>query len=107
MHLAEGLEFRAVAAMACDDEVLPLQERIETVADDSDLAETYETERNLLYVACTRARPPSRIQRRHAVRVPGRSASTGTELFSRVNALRESLGRRYEHTVSTMVPGRT
>ena len=32
MHLAKGLEFRAVAVMACDDEVIPLQERIETVA---------------------------------------------------------------------------
>jgi hypothetical protein len=29
MHLAKGLEFRAVAAMACDDEVIPLQERID------------------------------------------------------------------------------
>ena len=37
MHLAKGLEFRAVAAMACDDEVVSLQERIETVSDDSDL----------------------------------------------------------------------
>ena len=42
--------------MACDDEVLPLQERIETVADESDLEEVYDTERHLLYVACTRAR---------------------------------------------------
>jgi plasmid maintenance system killer protein len=56
MHLAKGLEFRAVAVMACDDEVLPLQERIETVADESDLEEVYNTERHLLYVACTRAR---------------------------------------------------
>ncbi len=56
MHLAKGLEFRAVAVMACDDEVLPLQARIETVADDSDLEEVYNTERHLLYVACTRAR---------------------------------------------------
>jgi superfamily I DNA/RNA helicase len=24
MHLAKGLEFRAVAVMACDDEVIPL-----------------------------------------------------------------------------------
>jgi mRNA-degrading endonuclease RelE of RelBE toxin-antitoxin system len=56
MHLAKGLEFRAVAVMACDDEIIPLQERIETVADDSDLEEVYNTERNLLYVACTRAR---------------------------------------------------
>lgn len=56
MHLAKGLEFRAVAVMACDDEVIPLQERIEAVSDDSDLDEVYNTERHLLYVACTRAR---------------------------------------------------
>jgi superfamily I DNA/RNA helicase len=56
MHLAKGLEFRAVAVMACDDEVIPLQERIETVTEDSDLQEVYDTERHLLYVACTRAR---------------------------------------------------
>ena len=56
MHLAKGLEFRAVAVMACDDEVIPLQERIETIADDADLEEVYNTERHLLYVACTRAR---------------------------------------------------
>lgn len=56
MHLAKGLEFRAVAVMACDDEVIPLQERIESVTDTSDLEEVYNTERHLLYVACTRAR---------------------------------------------------
>jgi superfamily I DNA/RNA helicase len=56
MHLAKGLEFRAVAVMACDDEVIPWQERIETVGDDADLQEVYDTERHLLYVACTRAR---------------------------------------------------
>lgn len=56
MHLAKGLEFRAVVVMACDDEVIPLQERIQTVGDDADLQEVYDTERHLLYVACTRAR---------------------------------------------------
>ena len=56
MHLAKGLEFRAVAAMACDDAVIPLQERIEAVADEADLEDVYDTERHLLYVACTRAR---------------------------------------------------
>lgn len=56
MHLAKGLEFRAVVVMACDDEIIPLQERIETVGDDSDLQEVYDTERHLLYVGCTRAR---------------------------------------------------
>ena len=56
MHLAKGLEFRTVVVMACDDEVIPLQERIEAVADDAVLEEVYNTERHLLYVACTRAR---------------------------------------------------
>jgi superfamily I DNA/RNA helicase len=56
MHHAKGLEFPAVAVMACDDEVLPMQERIEAIADDADLEEVYNTERHLLYVACTRAR---------------------------------------------------
>ncbi len=56
MHRAKGLEFRAVAVMACDDEVIPLQERIESVSDESDLKDVYDTERHLLYVACTRAR---------------------------------------------------
>ena len=56
MHLAKGLEFRAVAVAACDDEVIPLQARIERVGDDADLEDVYGTERHLLYVACTRAR---------------------------------------------------
>jgi superfamily I DNA/RNA helicase len=56
MHLAKGLEFRAVVVAACDDEIIPLQARIEAVSDDSDLEEVYNTERHLLYVACTRAR---------------------------------------------------
>ena len=56
MHLAKGLEFRYVVVMACDDEVIPSQSRIEEVTDLSDLEEVYNTERHLLYVACTRAR---------------------------------------------------
>lgn len=56
MHLAKGLEFKAVVVMACDDDILPLQDRIETVADEIELDEVYETERHLFYVACTRAR---------------------------------------------------
>jgi mRNA-degrading endonuclease RelE of RelBE toxin-antitoxin system len=56
MHLAKGLEFRAVAVMACDDEVIPLQTRIDEISDEADLEEVYNTERHLLYVACTRAR---------------------------------------------------
>ena len=56
MHLAKGLEFRAVVVMACDDEVIPLQSRVETVTDQNDLDDVLRTERHLLYVACTRAR---------------------------------------------------
>lgn len=56
MHLAKGLEFRFVAVMACDDEVIPSQDRINGLSDDADLDEVYNTERYLLYVACTRAR---------------------------------------------------
>ncbi|MFP6711035.1 MAG: 3'-5' exonuclease [Rhodospirillales bacterium] len=51
-----GHEFRVVIVMACDDDVLPLNERIETAADEGELEEIYNTERHLLYVACTRAR---------------------------------------------------
>ena len=42
MHLAKGLEFCAVMVMACDDEVIPLQERIETVGDDANLQKVYD-----------------------------------------------------------------
>lgn len=56
MHLAKGLEFKAVVVMACDEDVIPSMQRIEAVGDDSGLDEVYNTERHLLYVACTRAR---------------------------------------------------
>jgi len=56
MHLAKGMEFRAVAVMACDDTLIPLQTRIDTAADEAELTEITHTERHLLYVACTRAR---------------------------------------------------
>lgn len=56
MHLAKGLEFRAVVVMACDEGTLPLDERVADAADEAELDEVYETERRLLYVACTRAR---------------------------------------------------
>ena len=48
MHLAKGLEFRAVVVAACDDDILPLQARIEAITDDADLEEVYNTERHLL-----------------------------------------------------------
>lgn len=56
MHFAKGLEFKAVAVMACDDEILPLQSRIDDATDEDELREVFETERHLFYVACTRAR---------------------------------------------------
>ena len=56
MHLAKGLEFRAVVVMACDEDVIPSESRLEQIEDESDLEDAYNTERHLLYVACTRAR---------------------------------------------------
>ncbi len=56
MELAKGLEFRAVAVIACDEGVVPSQSRIEEIGDYADLEDVWETERQLLYVACTRAR---------------------------------------------------
>ncbi len=56
MHLAKGLEYRAVVVMACDDDVIPSPTRLDALSDPGDLKEAYELERHLLYVACTRAR---------------------------------------------------
>lgn len=56
MSLAKGLEFRGVVVMACDEGILPLDERVADAADEAELDDIYETERRLLYVACTRAR---------------------------------------------------
>ena len=56
MRLAKGLEFKAVAVMACDEDALPLRSRIDSAADEAELEDVYDTERQLLYVAATRAR---------------------------------------------------
>jgi superfamily I DNA/RNA helicase len=56
MHLAKGLEFKAVAVVACDEDALPLRSRIDSAADEAELEDVYDTERQLLYVAATRAR---------------------------------------------------
>ena len=37
MHLAKGLKFKAVAVMARDDDILPLQSRIEAAANELEL----------------------------------------------------------------------
>ena len=56
MHDAKGLEFRAVAVVACDFDVIPSSERIAAIADESDIEHVDSAERHLLYVACTRPR---------------------------------------------------
>jgi hypothetical protein len=56
MHVAKGLEFKAVAVMACDETVIPSASRLAEVSDEMELDEVYATERQLLYVAATRAR---------------------------------------------------
>lgn len=56
MHLAKGLEFKMVIVVACDDEALPLQARVDEATNEDELKEVFETERHLFYVACTRAR---------------------------------------------------
>jgi len=56
MHQEKGLDFRAVVVMAYDENIVPNGERIRATIDDRDLEEVANTERNLLYVACTRAR---------------------------------------------------
>jgi len=56
MHDTKGLEFRAVAVMALDDDVLPDPERLAGVGDVADIGAIQDTERHLLYVAATRAR---------------------------------------------------
>lgn len=56
MHDAKGLEFRAVAVMALDEDVLPDPERLSGIGDMAELETVQNTERHLLYVAATRAR---------------------------------------------------
>lgn len=56
MHDAKGLEFRAVAVMALDEDVLPDPERLKDIGDMADLEAVQDAERHLLYVAVTRAR---------------------------------------------------
>jgi hypothetical protein len=75
MHLAKGLEVRAVAVMACDDEVIPLQKRIEEVGDDADLKE-------ITRPSAICSTPPTRaplIARDHAGE-PGRGEGSAGEI---------------------------
>ena len=56
MHRAKGLEFRVVIAVGCDAGQLPLASVSRTFDDAAARSAFAERERNLLYVACTRAR---------------------------------------------------
>ena len=56
MHRAKGLEFRAVVIMGSDQDLLPLRSVLESISDAGDREVFVAQERNLLYVACTRAR---------------------------------------------------
>lgn len=56
MHEAKGGEFRVVAILACDQDVIPSAERLLDARDEGMIEEIMATERHLLYVAATRAR---------------------------------------------------
>lgn len=56
MHRAKGLEFKAVVVMGTSVDRVPLPTALEECADPSDREAVIEQERQLLYVACTRAR---------------------------------------------------
>ncbi|MCE8512332.1 hypothetical protein KBY22_06485 [Ruegeria pomeroyi] len=52
----KGAEFRAVAVIALDQDVIPDESRLLATRDEAQLDEVMSTERHLLYVAATRAR---------------------------------------------------
>lgn len=56
MHRAKGLEFKAVAVVGCDAGLVPLRSALDNLADPGDRESFIEQERQLLYVACSRAR---------------------------------------------------
>jgi superfamily I DNA/RNA helicase len=56
MHRSKGLHYRAVAVIGVEAGELPLERVLDRQADEAARAAFLELERNLLYVACTRAR---------------------------------------------------
>ena len=56
MHRSKGLQYRAVAIIGVEASELPLERVLDRQADEAARAAFLELERNLLYVACTRAR---------------------------------------------------
>lgn len=56
MHDAKRLEFKSVAIIACEEDILPAGSRLITARDEADIDEIMATERHLFYVAFSRAR---------------------------------------------------
>ncbi|RFP86351.1 ATP-dependent helicase [Rhodobacteraceae bacterium 63075] len=56
MHAAKGAEYRAVAVLALNQDIVPLEGRLVSANDEARLDEIMNTERHLLYVAASRAR---------------------------------------------------
>src|SRR5690606_6150048 len=56
MHNAKGLEFKAVLLIGVEEKYIPNEFVLGQKDDEADKAAFVEQERNLLYVACTRAR---------------------------------------------------
>jgi superfamily I DNA/RNA helicase len=56
LHSAKGLEFRAVAIVACDDAHMPLKAALDLAKEPDERTLTRDRELSLLYVGCTRAR---------------------------------------------------
>jgi hypothetical protein len=56
MHRAKGLEYRAVIVLGCSDKNLPHANTLKDIEDPNDREHTIQAERQLLYVAMTRAR---------------------------------------------------
>lgn len=56
MHRAKGLEFKVVVVMGCEPGLVPLALATKDLTDPTDIAAVREQEKNLLYVAMTRAR---------------------------------------------------
>lgn len=56
MHRAKGLEFKVVVVMGCDADLVPLSYAQKDLVDEGDREAFLEQERQLLYVASTRAR---------------------------------------------------
>jgi hypothetical protein len=74
-----------------------LQERIEQVGDNADLQEVYDTERHLLYVACTRARDLTGLE-------TGSASATG---FARAMDMAESSSSLLRSRVLRLTSART